>query len=129
MVIELRALTILILIAVMILLSSLHSHMLGSWYFNYDINTGQCLIAALTFALVLFLIVPRGKLWLLGCILWVPLLCGILFSWGELLSEFDPHNISKGWGIIWLITSYASSFCATIAALAIKWLIFKCRIS
>lgn len=118
--IQLRVLIIAILMFAMVLLSSLHSHVLRSWYLNYDINIGQCIIAALTFALVLLIIIPKGKLWLLCCIFFVPLLCSILFSWGELLSEFDPHNISKGWGIIWLIVSYTTSLCVTVTALAIK---------
>jgi len=123
---KLRRLAIVLIIFLLALLPILHVH-LFSFGLDYDIFSGQHAVGLLTFALVLLLKIPKSKLMLLNYIVFVPLLCTILFSWAELLSEIDPHNISKGWGILWFICCYVSSFTGFLTALIGKWLVLKWR--
>lgn len=120
---RLRALIIGALIFLMASLSALHCNAFKIG-FDYDIDGGQHIIGAITFALALLLKFPGNKLLSASLVCLLPLLCAVSFSWAELLSEFKPHT-SHGWGYLWFIYSYITSFGALVPALLIKWLIQK----
>lgn len=96
-------------------------------HLNYDISTGFGLIAVVSFALIMLLELPRNKINLVGWLFLLPLICTILFSWGELANEFAPDNGSKGWGYLWAISHYTVSFAATVIAAAIRFLLHPVR--
>ena len=108
------------------LLSALHCHLLPVGHFDYGIDSAPNAICVLTFAVAIFQHFPKNKPALLGRILLLPLLFALAISWAELLSELQPGP-SKGWGVLWFMVTYESSFIGLCMALAVKWLVSKCR--
>ncbi|GEM_PF-5547630 len=53
-------------------------------------------------------------------VVFTPIVCGLLFSWGELVIEFDPHTASKGWGILWFLFAYETSLRSALLAVVVK---------
>ena len=116
-----------ILILLTASLSALHSHIF-SYGLNFDVVRGQCLIGAITFASIFIIKFPKRPILLLRPLFLVPLLFAILFSWGELVIEFDSHNSSKGWGFLWLLLSYVGSCIGLVAALFLRWIVFRFKV-
>lgn len=121
------ALTIGVAIFLMASLSALHTRMFGIGL-GYDVDCGQYIIGAITFALALIVRLPSNKLHSLSVICVLPILCALSFSWAELLGELGPQS-SAGWGIVWFIYSYITSIGALVPALLIRWLMAKNRLA
>jgi hypothetical protein len=105
------------------LLSALHA----SGRICYDIATAADASLLSGFIVGLYFNVPKSKLAVLTCISFLALLLAAPFSWAELIGELDPNLSDRGWGMLWFLVNYQSSFAAVCAALAIKWFIATCR--
>ena len=106
-------------ILAMVATSGLHTGFMGDVSLNFDVTTAPQIIGPL--ALVFALSVNSrgiGSNFLL--MVFTPIICGLLFSWGELVIEFDPHTASKGWGILWFLFAYETSLRSALLAVVVK---------
>jgi hypothetical protein len=112
-----RNLVILLLVVSAGCLSAAHANMLGSLHLDYNIRTGELILGFLSLAIGLLVQIPKNKLLALCCIIGLPPFCAIVFSWAELLADW---NLDQGTGNAWLLKSLVASFAGFFSGTAIK---------
>ncbi len=112
----------------LLFMSALHTHLFPSpLAIDWDINNAVVIAGVTSFILSLLLKPASSKKIFFARFLLLPLVFSLSFCLLEISAEFDPHNISKGFGIVYFICCYPPSFIGTVFGLSAGWLIRRFR--
>ena len=113
---------------ILLFMSALHTHLFPApLAFDWDINNAVFIVGVMSFILSLLLKPASGKKILFARLLLLPLIFSAFFCLLEISTEFDPHNISKGFGFLYFIGCYPPSFIGAALGLLVGWLIRRLK--